>query len=275
MENILNNVKKVCCQGTKGAYSHIACMKLFPEIQPLFVKNFEDVFISVCNGSSDAGILPVENSTAGLVGGIIDFLVKYNINIVYAKTINISHVLCAKKGTNLSDIKKIYSQYQALLQCSEFLKTAEAEVFEAANTAIAANFASKNTGCAAICSPEAAKLLDLDILKENICNNKVNQTRFIVISKENFISDNANITSLFFKIKNKSGSLFNVLKMFAEYNVNLSSLHSIPLEDEIWNYGFYADIEGSANSENIKDCINSLKENLQFLRVLGSYKSEN
>ena len=274
MEEYLKDIKAVYCQGKLGAYSHIASKIIFPDIEPFFVRNFEDVCLNVLNGDKVAGILPSENSSAGLVNGIIHLLLKYRLNIVYAKTVSISHLLCAKKGTRLENISKIFSHQQALLQCSSYLNTLKAEQIETTNTAASALMASGQENAAAVCSKEAAEIYGLEIIKEDICNNKNNSTRFIVIAKENQINENANVTSLYFKLKNISGSLYKALKIFADYSINLSSIHSLPLEEEPWNYGFYADTEGKVNSNRMIEGLKALEAETEYLKILGSFKSE-
>jgi len=269
----INDKNIVYCQGVKGAYSHIACQKIFKNNKIQFVKNFEDVCTNVFN-SNDYGILPSENSNAGIVNGIIDLLVKYNLNIIYAKTIDISHMLCANKNTDIKNIKTIFSHQQALLQCSNFLSKLSAEQVETVNTAASAIMASKQDNTAAICSYEAAQIYGLRVLKDYICNSKTNSTRFIVISKEFYLDDNATTTSIYFKLKNKSGELYKILKLFADFGINLSSLHSLPLEEESWHYGFYIDCECNLNNDNFKNCLNAVKKESEYLKVLGCYLSE-
>ncbi len=268
------NIKfeKVYCQGVKGAYSHIACKELFKGIEPVFVRTFGDVCKNVHSGG--AGVLPSENSTAGLVNGIIDLLLKYGLNIIHAKTIEINHHLCGLKGMETGGVKRIYSHQQALLQCSEYLNTIDAEQIETVNTASSAKMAAAQNGAAAVCSREAAEIYGLAVLKENICNNKSNSTRFIVVSNKALNSLNANTVSVYFKLKNKSGALYKALKIFADYNINLSSIHSLPLENETWHYGFFADIEGNINEANLINCIKEFKTEAEYLNVLGSYISE-
>lgn len=263
---------KIYCQGVKGAYSHIACKTIFGEKEPHFVRTFEDVCKNAVNGG--AGILPSENSTAGIVNGIIELLLKYRLSIIYAKTIAINHNLCAPEGTKIEDITKIYSHQQALLQCSAYLNTLKAEQIETINTAASAIMAANTESAAAVCSKEAAEIYKLNVLKYDICNNNINSTRFIVVSKDYNVSAAANVTSLYFKLKNKSGALYNILKIFADYRVNLSSLHSLPLAEESWHYGFFVDIEGNALNDNINSCINAVKEETEYLHILGSYLSE-
>jgi chorismate mutase/prephenate dehydratase len=270
MSDIKEKYKNVYCQGVEGAYSHIAAKEIFGA-EPVFLRSFEDVCRSVSNEENAAGILPSENSTAGIVSGIIHLLLKYNLYINYAKTIEISHLLCAKDDIKAEDIKVIYSHQQALLQCSDYLNTLSAEQVETLNTASSALLALKQSGTAAVCSKEAAEIYGLKVIKENICNSAKNSTRFIVVSRQSNSGEGANVTSIYFKAKNQSGSLYKALKVFYRYRINLTALHSLPLEEESWHYGFYADLEGSMADH--RDCLEKLKTQTEYLKVLGSYVS--
>jgi len=274
MEELLKRFEKVYCQGIEGAYSHIAARQLFPRLQPIFLKSFEQVCRSVGEDEGSAGILPFENSTAGIVSGIVRLLLKHELYIAAAKEIRIRHVLCAKKGTQLSAVKRVFSHQQALLQCSEYLSRLDAEQTETPNTAVSAKMASREEFSAAICSEEAARIYGLEIIEKNICNSDNNITRFIVIARIFFQSPDADVTSVYFKVKNESGALFKILKVFADHGVNLISLHSLPLEDEPWHYGFYADIEGTLGRPAIAASLEEVREKAQFLRIFGSYCSK-
>jgi chorismate mutase/prephenate dehydratase len=268
----MNKVKEVYCQGIKGAYSHIAAKQIFGK-EPVFLRSFEDVCKSAAANADDVGILPYENSTAGIVNGIIHLLLKYDLKIIYAKTIEITHMLCAKDRLDLDDIKKVYSHQQALLQCSDFLSALKAQQIETHSTAASALLASREEGSAAVCSRQAAEIYGLTVIKENICNAERNSTRFIVVSKEGGSGDGANVTSAYFKLKNESGALYKALETFYLCGINLISLHSLPLENEPWHYGFYVDME-VANSENHIRALQKLKSVTDYLKILGVYKSE-
>lgn len=264
-------IKKVCCQGVMGAYSHITAESLFPDSQAIFVPTFAGVFKAVQNGEVDAGIVPIENSTAGVVGEVMELLREYPLSIVFAGNLPIQHKLCALDGAGEEDIEKIYSHHQALMQCSEYLSKLKAEQIETANTAVSASMASTDKTSAAVCSAQAAKLYGLKILNENICNNNKNQTKFIVIIKDTIVLETSHLTSVYFTLKNSSGSLYSALKIFSELKVNLLSLHSLPLKEEMWNYGFYVELEGSIKDEKIIDALNILKKQSPLIKFLGSY----
>lgn len=265
-------IKSIYCQGIKGAYSHIAAERIFGK-EPVFLKSFEDVCKKTAESIDAAGILPFENSTAGIVNGIIHLLLKYDLKIIYAKAVEIEHMLCAADVIDLKDIKKIYSHQQALLQCSDFLSTLNAPQIETLNTAASALMASREEGSAAVCSRQAAEIYGLKVIKEDICNTKKNSTRFIVVSKEGTNDGGANVTSVYFKLKNKSGALYKALEALYLCGINLISLHSLPLENEPWHYGFYVDME-VANSENHIRALQKLKSVTDYLKILGVYKSE-
>ena len=198
----------VACQGVEGAYSQLACDKLFPAANIMYMNSFEGVFNAVDKGLCRYGILPLENSSAGSVNQIYDLMMKYNFHIVRSTRLHISHVLLAPKGTKLSDVKEIYSHEQAIQQCSEFLqglKGVRVNVCE--NTAMAAKAVAESgrTDVAAISSESCASLYDLDILETALPNVDNNYTRFICISKPLEIYPGASRTSLMLVLPHKPG----------------------------------------------------------------------
>lgn len=274
MKDFAKDIERVYCQGIEGAYSHIAAKSLFPQTKPAFLRSFEDVCRSVKTDEKGAGVLPFENSTAGIVNGIVHLLLKYDLTIAHAKEIKIRHMLCAKKGTRLEDVEKIFSHQQALIQCSDYLSRINSDQIETPNTAVSAKMALEQKNSAAICSKEAAKIYGLEIIGSDICNSDNNMTRFIVIRKDFEANPAADVTSVYFKVKNESGALFHTLKVFADHGINLISLHSLPLEDEPWHYGFYVDTEGSLSDIRLSTGLDEAKKETHFFKILGSYKSE-
>lgn len=271
MYSYLSGTEKVCCQGILGAYSHLAARKVFGDIAPHFVKTFGDVFSAVESGEMQAGVLPLENSSAGPVGEVFDLLSRFSLKICHAVTLEIKHNLCALPGTKLADIKKIYSHHQALMQCSNFLGAMEAEQVETANTALSAMQAARERGSAAVCSAEAGAIYNLITVKADINNNANNETKFAVISKQRAVNRYADHTALYFKLQNKSGTLFSVLKVFSEYGINMTSLHSLPLKEKMWDYGFICEIDGNPHADkNVYECLHSLKKEVPHI-ILGTY----
>lgn len=264
----------VACQGVEGAYSSLACEKLFRDPEIKFYPTFEDVFQAVDSGECRYGILPIENSTAGSVKANYDLLVKYQCNIVRSTRLLVSHCLLAKPGVKLQDIKVIYSHEQAIGQCSKFLSSLTGvEVKACANTAMAAQMvsASEDPSIAAISSRACAELYGLSILAETIQDTGANRTRFICISKKKEIYPGANRTTLILVLKHKPGALFSVLERCNELGVNLVKLESRPLPERDFEFLFYLDLDIPAASPALYELIALLEAETEELRYLGSY----
>jgi len=263
----------VACQGVDGAYSGVTAKKLFPNAKINFYRQFEDVFEAVNQGCAKFGVIPVENSTAGSVHESYDLIMKYRFYVVGAYDLNIDHCLCAKESTRYEDINEVYSHQQALSQCDNFIKNFDFTAVNFTNTAAAAKyvFESKRDDIAAICSESAAKKYNLKILKRNIQNNNRNTTRFIVISKELVIDDDADKISLIFATPHKTGSLYRVLGRFSMAGLNLTKLESRPMENGDFSYYFYVDVMGSVKDETTLDLICALSDELPGFEFLGNF----
>ncbi len=264
----------VACQGVEGAYSQLACDKLFTAANIMYMNSFEGVFNAVDKGLCRYGILPLENSSAGSVNQIYDLMMKYNFHIVRSTRLHISHVLLAPKGTKLSDVKEIYSHEQAIQQCSEFLqglKGVRVNVCE--NTAMAAKAVAESgrTDVAAISSESCASLYDLDILETALPNVDNNYTRFICISKPLEIYPGASRTSLMLVLPHKPGALHSILSKFYSLGVNLLKLESRPLPGRDFEFMFYFDVEVSVYSEAFENLLSQLQAEAEKFQYLGSY----
>ena len=244
-------VARVACQGVEGAYSMIACEKLFSSPDIMYLGNFEGVFSAVENGLCDYGILPIENSTAGSVRKVYDLMLSHNFHIVRATRIKINHCLVAKQGTELKDIKEVYSHEQALNQCSIFLKELGVKVTEVENTAMAAQLVAQSgrTDVAAISSYRCAELYGLKTVKANVQDNGNNHTRFICISKKPEIYPGASKTSIMMVLSHRPGALYKMLARFYALDINVVKLESRPIPDRDFEFMFYFDIETSVYSE--------------------------
>lgn len=271
--NLTANGAPIACQGVGGAYSGKAANALFPDSPVDFHRQFEDVFEAVNQNKARFGIIPVENSTAGSVHESYDLIMKYRFYVVGAYDLKIDHCLCAKQGTKYEDIESVYSHPQALSQCNVFLKNFDFTGINFSNTAAAAKFVSQSekTNIAAICSESAAKKYGLTILKKNIQNVTNNTTRFIVISKELVIDDDAEKISLIFSAPHRTGSLYRVLGRFSMAGLNLTKLESRPVANGKFDYYFYVDILGSVRDEATLDLLCALCDELPEFKFLGNY----
>ncbi|MBQ9228473.1 MAG: chorismate mutase [Eubacterium sp.] len=263
----------IACQGVDGAYSGRAAGKLFPDSPIRYYKQFEDVFEAVNQGKARFGIIPVENSTAGSVHESYDLIMKYRFYVVGAYDLTISHCLCAKPDTDFTDIEEVYSHPQALAQCNGFLKSFGLTGVNDTNTAAAAKFVSESSkrNIACICSADAAKKHGLTVIKRNIQNVTHNTTRFIVISRELVIDEQADKISLIFSAPHTTGSLYRVLGRFSMTGLNLTKLESRPVANGKFDYIFYADVLGSVFDESTLDLFCALHDELPEFTFLGNY----
>ncbi len=264
----------VACQGIEGAYSQIACDKLFKNANILFVKDFENVFNAVERGLCKYGILPIENSIHGTVNAVYDLMRNYNFHIVRCIKVKINHALMAKPGAKLSDIKEIISHEQALAQCSEFLKGhPDIKITVCENTAVAAKMVgeSPRSDIAAISSPDCALYYGLNILDEAIANSDSNFTRFICISKELEIYPGADRISIIMNLPHTPGSLYSVISKFAALGLNLTKLESRPIAGKDFEFAFYFDLEASVYSDEAIGILDELSVCGGNLTFLGSY----
>lgn len=264
----------VACQGVEGAYSQLACDKLFSAANIMYMNSFEGVFNAVDKGLCRYGILPLENSSAGSVNQIYDLMLKYNFHIVRSTRLHISHVLLAPKGAKLEDIKEIYSHEQAIQQCSEFLqKLKGVRINVCENTAMAAKAVAESgrADVAAISSESCAALYDLDILEASLPNVGNNYTRFICIAKPLEIYPGAHRTSLMLVLPHKPGALHGILSKFYSLGVNLLKLESRPIPGRDFEFMFYFDIEVSVYSEAFENLLSQLQAESEKFQYLGSY----
>ena len=264
----------VACQGVEGAFSQIACEKIFKSPFILYFKNFEAVFNAIEKGLCQYGILPIENSTAGSVKKVYDLMISHNFSIVRTFRMKVDHNLLAKKGTKLSDIKEIYSHEQAINQCSEFLQSLDGvTVVPVANTAVASEMVanSPRKDVAALSSRACAELYGLSCLKSSVQDNDNNHTRFICISKNLEIYPGADKTSIMMVLPHKPGALYKVMARLYTLGINVTKLESRPIPNREFEFMFYFDLETSIYSEEFVQLICELDELCEEFKYLGSY----
>ena len=268
----MNCTGKIGCQGTSGSNSEAAARKLFSENEIVFYQEFEDVFEAVEKGDIQFGIIPIHNSTAGSVTQNYDLMRKYNVFIAKTVKVEITNCLAVKKGAKIENIKKVYSHPQALKQCSGFLKKSGFEPVESKNTATAAKDVSESGfDCGAICSESCAKLYDMEIIESNISNVIPNFTRFICISKDFLISDDANTIAVTLELPNSKGSLYRLLTKFFVNNMNLEKIENRPIADGSFDVIFYLDFTGNINNPQVKSLLTELSDELEYFKFLGNY----
>ena len=264
----------VACQGVEGAYSQIACEKMFKSPMIMYFKNFEGVFNAIEQGLCQYGILPIENSTAGSVKKVYDLMIHHNFSIVKTFRMKIEHNLLAKPGAMLSDIKEIYSHEQAINQCAGFLeKLSGVTVIPVENTAVAANMVaqSQRMDVAAISSHTCEDIYGLISLVDSIQDESNNRTRFICISKNLEIYPGSDKTSIMMILPHKPGALYRVLARMYVLGINVIKLESRPIPDSDFEFMFYFDLETSIYSEEFVQLMCELEDLCEDFRYLGSY----
>ena len=264
----------VACQGVEGAYSQIACEKIFKSPFIMYFKNFEAVFNAVDQGLCQYGILPIENSTAGSVNKVYDLMIRHNFSIIRTFRLKVDHNLLVNPGTNLSDLKEVYSHEQAISQCAEFLQTLPGvNVIPVANTAVAAEMVSSSgrKDVAALSSRSCAELYGLQCLKYSVQDKGNNHTRFICISKNLEIYPGSDKTSIMMILNHKPGALYKVLARLYTLGINVTKLESRPIPDREFEFMFYFDLETSIYSEEFVQLMCELDDLCEEFKYLGSY----
>lgn len=264
-------------QGIKGAYSEEALYTYFGnDIEAKSLNTFEDVFKALNNKEIDYGVVPIENSSTGGVLEVYDLFSKYEFSVVGEICVKVNHSLIGRSDAELGTIKEVYAHPQALSQSSEFLDKYNWRKVPYINNAKAVEYVKEldRNDVVAICGKRAARIYDLSVLEENINTNKTNRTRFLIISRKPCIDEECNKISIVFSIDHKIGCLYNVLKYFAENEVNMLKIESRPLKERPWEYVFYIDFEGNITNPKTKIALESIKDNTNYFRLIGNYKKD-
>ena len=264
----------VACQGVEGAFSQIACEKIFKSPFIMYFKNFESVFSAIENGLCQYGVLPLENSTAGSVKQVYDLMIRRNFSIVRTFRLKVDHSLLVKPGTTLDQVREIYSHEQALGQCSDFLAgLPNVKVIAVENTAVAAKMVSESprSDVAALSSRTCAELYGLQVLASGVQDRGNNRTRFICISKNLEIYPGADKTSIMMVLPHRPGSLYRVLARLYALGINVTKLESRPIPDRDFEFMFYFDLETSIYSDEFVQLMCELDDLCEEFQYLGSY----
>ena len=264
---------KAAFLGPLGTFSHQATMEVFGSGAKLVPqKTIPEVFRAVECGRADYGCVPIENSAEGVINYTMDWLVRSDVKITAEKYCRIHHSLMAK--CKREEIKRIYSHPQVLGQCQNYLldQFAGVELVEMASTAYAAEKAAGEEFAAALGSPVASRLHNLDILEENVEDSSTNTTRFLVIGKQSAASSGDDKTSLCFVVKNRPGALYEALDPFRRNQLQLTLIESRPWQQQPgWEYCFFIDLLGHQDEPKVQDACLELKKNSEFFKILGSY----
>lgn len=265
---------RVVFQGAEGAYSQAAMMQYFgSQIDSFHVDTFRDAMSAIEEGSADFAVLPIENSTAGIVSDIYDLLVEFENYIVGEQIIKIEHCLLGVPGTKLEDIKTVYSHPQSLMQSARFLNDYNWKQISMQNNAFAAKkvLDDKDKTQAAIASAYAGEIYGLEILKRGVNQSDTNSTRFIIVTNQKVFLKDAKKISICFEIPHESGSLYHMLSHFIYNNLNLCKIESRPIEDRNWEYRFFIDFEGNLADGAVKNALRGLRDEARNMKILGNY----
>ncbi|MCE5219929.1 MAG: prephenate dehydratase [Clostridium sp.] len=278
-ETINQKQGKVGFFGSPGSFSEEAMLKYFGDIEdPNAYDEFEDIFIAVKNDEIKYGILPIENSSTGAISQVYDLIYKYGFYIVGEECIKINQHLIGVKGTTLDTIKEVYSHPQPIEQSTEFLKNhSDWKLIPFHSTSVSAKLISdlNDTSKAVIASNRSASIYNLDIIKENINNKSDNSTRFIVISKKLETDSCCNKVSVVFSLEHKAGTLYKLLRHFAENNINMMKIESRPMEKGAWKYFLYIDFEGNIESEEVTTALKLIEQSSAYFKLIGGYRKYN
>jgi len=267
---------KVGFYGVAGSFSEEAMIKHFGKKDDAKAYDeFEDVFLAVKNGEIGYGVLPIENSSTGAISQVYDLLYKYGFYIVGEECIKIDQNLIGIKGTKLNNVKEVYSHPQGFEQSTDFLKEySDWKKIPFHSTADSVKLVSdlQDMSKVAIASKRAADIYNLSIIKENINNRRENSTRFIVISKELELDNSCDKVSVVFSLEHKAGTLYKLLRHFAENNINMMKIESRPMEKGAWKYFLYVDFEGNLENEQVKKALNLIEQSSAYFKLIGGYR---
>ena len=266
---------RVVFQGTEGAYSQAAMHQFFGEdVNSFHVRTFRDAMEAIEEGSADYAVLPIENSTAGPVIEMYDLLDEFENYIVAETILPVVHTLAGLPGTELSDIQRVYSKAEALMQTARFLDDhSDWQRISVVNTAIAAQKVLKDQdkSQAAVCSAYAAGVHGLEVLVDGINDDADNSTRFIVVTNQKIFLNDASKISIRFELPHQSGSLYRILSHFIYNDLNMTKIESRPIKGRPWEYCFFVDFEGNLEDAAVKNALRGLREEAQNLKILGNY----
>lgn len=266
---------RIVFQGVEGAYSQQAMTEYFgKECDSFHVETWKDAMDMIQSGKADFAVLPIENSTAGIVSENYDLLVEYDNYIVGEQVLSIQHALLGTPEAELEDIKTVYSHPQALMQCSSFLQEhTEWEKISLKNTAVSAKKVMEDNDKthAAIASTLTSDLYGLKVLDNNISNSSNNVTRFIIVTNQKIYTNKANKISICFEIAHESGSLYHMLSHFIYNNINMTNIQSRPIKGKNWEYRFFIDFEGRLEDTGVINALRGIREEAVWMKILGTY----
>lgn len=266
---------KIAYLGPAATFTHLAARRQFGSSAEYIPEStIKAVFEAVARGKAQYGVVPIENSTEGVVNYTLDMFMDSDLNMASEIMLQVSHNLVSKTGRK-SDVKKIYSYPQATAQCRNWLEEnfPGIPIIEEPSTAAAAREVSKDPSAAAVASELAATVYKLKFVSKGIEDYKHNYTRFLVIAKDSPSRTGKDKTSIMFSVKDRPGALYSILRHFAKHKINLTKIESRPSKRKAWEYIFFVDMEGHIEDKVVKKAIDEVKKECLYLKVLGSYPS--
>ncbi len=265
---------RVVFQGSEGSYSQAAMRRFFGDgVNSFHVETFRDAMSAIDEGSADFAVLPIENSTAGIVSEIYDLLVEFENYIVGEQVLPIEHCLLALPEADKGAIQRVYSHPQSFMQCARYLQGCDWQQISMKNNAFAAKKVAEegDMAQAAIAGEHAAKIYGLKVLEKGINQSDTNSTRFIIITNQKIFRKDAGKISICFEVPHKSGSLYHMLSHFIYNNLSMTKIESRPIEDRNWEYRFFIDFEGNLADSAVKNALRGLREETRSMKILGNY----
>ncbi|MDH3218955.1 MAG: prephenate dehydratase [Gammaproteobacteria bacterium] len=264
---------KIAYLGPEGTFTQSAALKHFGHsVTTVPMSSIPDVFNSVESGHADYGLVPVENSTEGVISHTLDMFIDSNLKVCGEVEIRVHHHL-ASSSQDLGKIKHIYSHQQSFAQCRRWLDQnfPGIERIPVSSNAEAARLASSEQNAAAICGLPAVEIFNLKICYENIEDLPDNTTRFVIIGKQDVDPSGNDKTSLLISTRNQPGALLGLLQPLADHGISMNKIESRPAQGHKWAYVFFVDIDGHQRDQNVIEALNELKQQASLFKILGSY----
>ena len=275
---VTNNVNhlKIGYYGVQGSFSEEAMLQYFGDVKD--AKNyeeFEDVFDAIKSGEIDYGVVPIENSSTGTISQVLDLVNRKGLYINGETVLKINQHLIGVEGTKIEDINEVYSHPQGFEQTSEFLRNYRhwtLTPFHSTADSVKLVAELNDPTKVAIASERAAKIYNLEIIKENINNKTGNSTRFLIISRNLIANETCNKVSVVFSMEHKAGTLYHLLRHFAENDINMVKIESRPQEYGLWKYLLYVDFQGNIEEARVNRALGLISQSCEYYRLLGCYK---
>jgi len=258
--------------GPEATFTHQAAIKRFgSSLHYAAQKTIGDVFTEVSKNRADYGVVPVENSTEGVVTHTLDMFVDSDLKIVSQVVLKVQQ--CLMSNTPRKQIKKLYVHPQSLAQCRGWIQNhlPRVELIETSSNARSAELAAKEKGAAAIGGMLAAEKYNLEVLEQDIQDNAANATRFLVLGRQCSPPTGSDRTSLMVSMSDKVGALHHALAAFRRYRINLTKIESRPSKRKAWQYLFFIDCDGHVQDKKVAKAIALLERECSYVKVLGSY----